>query len=888
MWFKLVDRHDPFLKTDFSLHTDSGWEMVDEPIDQVRQALAIIANVRKISETVWVNKRQCKRVADRYFAISELLNNMSCDKYSTVGKAFGGGSSSSNKDYPAFDELLTVLLKGQSLVSYYEDPKGISIVISRTDNREAFKEIHEELDTMKAQFDFEGLTEVFESTSVQTRINILTADAEADKKEMQEIFTNIQELSRTTDMGMDAEKIAHVVLEKNEHAKGSDELPSYLKINLAAIEINSPVREYRRQSTRDPKEMDGWVLVFSGKWLGCDFAVKVFKAGAVGGAMWNKQQLLKEVGCLEGLRHPHITRLVGFGQDNEKSIFLMELMDGDLRDFMRQKLQFAPTPNSRPFNRSEELDIITQIAKGMYYMHQQGYVHGDLKCSNLLVKNCDQYLEVKISDLRGSQKLDKEWDPVAFKQASLTRRPRWTAPEAIAEYGGLQPSKESLKKSDVYSFGMTCYEIVTGKYPFDGIKDDHLLKQIEEGFRPELPEDLDKSLKGLITTCWDKEPRIRPSFENICHLLGVTRSKKPPVTITSPGKDVLGVFRGISIVREAVFGLIGRKRKIQTPEQSSTWEAQEEDSTHFRRSPSELMVPEYLRIPPGELKKVRCIGHGNSAKVYEATWLGCTFAVKRFKTGSSHRDLQHEVDFLINLSRHPCIVQMVGLSVDSKDKCSIVMEYMKGNLHELIYSRMQKKISEATGQKIPACDVVPFDIHEAVFIITRIALGMAYLHFKGVMHRDLKPVNVLAQEHAGSLDVKIVDFGISHLELPSDSSQARGPYMNAGTGFWRAPEILPGCDETRGKLDLKATDVYSFAITSYEILTGITPFLDIKRKDYHRVREGLRPKLPADLNSELKELIEQCWHTNPLKRPAFPEICERLERIQRMLPRSTS
>lgn len=183
---------------------------------------------------------------------------------------------------------------------------------------------------------------------------------------------------------------------------------------------------------------------------------------------------------------------------------------------------------------------------------------------------------------------------------------------------------------------------------------------------------------------------------------------------------------------------------------------------------------------------------------------------------------------------------------------------------------------------------MPFDIHEAVFIITRIALGMAYLHFKGVMHRDLKPVNVLAQEHAGSLDVKIVDFGISHLELPSDSSQARGPYMNAGTGFWRAPEILPGCDETRGKLDLKATDVYSFAITSYEILTGITPFLDIKRKDYHRVREGLRPKLPADLNSELKELIEQCWHTNPLKRPAFPEICERLERIQRMLPRSTS
>jgi len=77
-------------------------------------------------------------------------------------------------------------------------------------------------------------------------------------------------------------------------------------------------------------------------------------------------------------------------------------------------------------------------------------------------------------------KCDKE----AFKQASRTRRPRWTAPEVIKLFEGLEPpSDDLLKKSDVYNFGMTCYEVVTGKYPFDGIAGEKLKGQIHAGQR---------------------------------------------------------------------------------------------------------------------------------------------------------------------------------------------------------------------------------------------------------------------------------------------------------------------------------------------------------------------------------------------------------------------
>ena len=130
---------------------------------------------------------------------------------------------------------------------------------------------------------------------------------------------------------------------------------------------------------------------------------------------------------------------------------------------------------------------------------------------------------MKVADFGTAMKLGGGWDQAAFESACSTRRPRWTAPEAIKHFGGTRPSSESLIKSEVYSFGMICYEVLTGKYPFDGMKDGALLKQIEAGVRLELPGELDNDLKGIITSCWDPDPNKRPNFQSICHLLDYIR-----------------------------------------------------------------------------------------------------------------------------------------------------------------------------------------------------------------------------------------------------------------------------------------------------------------------------------------------------------------------------
>ena len=284
-----------------------------------------------------------------------------------------------------------------------------------------------------------------------------------------------------------------------------------------------------------------------------------------------------------------------------------------------------------------------------------------------------------------------------------------------------------------------------------------------------------------------------------------------------------------------------------------------------------LILPEFVRIEPAQLKKRRLIGRGPSAEVYEATWLGCKYAVKTFKS-ISPSEVQRELKFLIEL-RHPSIVRLMGLSVHSEQRCSIVMEFMGGDLRERIEACMRKR-------KVGRDDVVPFDVRDGVYIIRRIALGMAFLHSRGVIHRDLKALNVLVPEQSGSIDVKITDFGVSHL---IDSSER--PTGVAGTGFWRAPEMFQ-----TGAYDLKATDVYSFALTCYEVLTGREPLAD-QVKEYGGpaamrsavIGEGLRPILPSDLNPDLKLLIEDCWDGKPERRPTFSTICQKLQTIQQGL-----
>ncbi|KXN83009.1 Serine/threonine-protein kinase CTR1, partial [Leucoagaricus sp. SymC.cos] len=162
-----------------------------------------------------------------------------------------------------------------------------------------------------------------------------------------------------------------------------------------------------------------------------------------------------------------------------------------------------------------------------------------------------------------------------------------------------------------------------------------------------------------------------------------------------------------------------------------------------------------------------------------------------------------------------------------------------------------------------------------------VAKGLEYLHQNDVIHGDLKPVdgqlidstksNILVHDDGRPL---LCDFGRSRI-LGTRGFTTRP----AGVARYQAPEVHQALPLT------KATDVYAFGVTSYEIWTGITPW-ENKRDDrviLDIVLNNARPVLPENAppgTGQLWGIFETCWDREPWKRPGMDKVVQDLIHTQ--------
>jgi serine/threonine protein kinase len=173
-----------------------------------------------------------------------------------------------------------------------------------------------------------------------------------------------------------------------------------------------------------------------------------------------------------------------------------------------------------------------------------------------------------------------------------------------------------------------------------------------------------------------------------------------------------------------------------------------------------------------------------------------------------------------------------------------------------------------------------FDEGNAIDIMLQIASGMCYLHDMEVAHRDLKPDNVvLTLNDSTSVEhvhVKLVDFGISKIEVTSSSKVHTGENIY-GTCGYIAPEVL----ERSSKVDAFKSDVFSFGMMCSEILLRKRNFNDSLFRDYkNSILNGERPELPQACSEGLISLIHICWAREPSKRPTFLDILKTLRKLK--------
>jgi len=159
---------------------------------------------------------------------------------------------------------------------------------------------------------------------------------------------------------------------------------------------------------------------------------------------------------------------------------------------------------------------------------------------------------------------------------------------------------------------------------------------------------------------------------------------------------------------------------------------------------------------------------------------------------------------------------------------------------------------------------------EAAGLLAQVAAGLAQAHELGVVHRDVKPDNILLQETDGRHEVRLTDFGIARV---LDAAGLTTPQAIVGTPHYMAPEAIHGDAEP-------ASDVYSVGIVLYELVTGHPPYGGEPLAVLHRHVEEM-PERPAGLPLPVWTLIEWCLEKDPGRRPTAPDLGTALRELAR-------
>ncbi|KIL50424.1 non-spific serine/threonine protein kinase [Jeotgalibacillus alimentarius] len=202
----------------------------------------------------------------------------------------------------------------------------------------------------------------------------------------------------------------------------------------------------------------------------------------------------------------------------------------------------------------------------------------------------------------------------------------------------------------------------------------------------------------------------------------------------------------------------------------------------------------------GRYKVIKTIGSGGMANVYLARdmILDRDVAVKVLRMdfvseSNMLKRFQREAQSATSLA-HPNIVSMYDVG-DEDDSYYLVMEYVEG-------MTLKQYIREHS----------PLDLEDAVDIMLQLTSAIAHAHHNGIIHRDIKPQNILIDDQG---NIKITDFGIA-MALSATAITQTNSVM--GTVHYLSPE------QARGGTASKKSDIYSLGIVMYELLTGTLPY----------------------------------------------------------------
>jgi serine/threonine protein kinase len=224
--------------------------------------------------------------------------------------------------------------------------------------------------------------------------------------------------------------------------------------------------------------------VWEGLWKDTSVAIKKLKPGVSSN---------HECDIVMKLQHPNIIQCFGISFSDAAYIIFELMKQGNLLNYIRIK--------GKSLVLQKLLNISTQIAAGMAYLHEHHCIHRDLSARNILV---GENLICKVADFGLAREISSQDIYLDFTGTQIPIK--WTSPEAVMF------NKFSMK-SDVWSFGILLWEIITYGYtPYPGMTNEEVLEKLGTGYHMSCPGGCPDQLYSIMEECWRDQPEQRPTF----------------------------------------------------------------------------------------------------------------------------------------------------------------------------------------------------------------------------------------------------------------------------------------------------------------------------------------------------------------------------------------
>ncbi|KAM6489441.1 Protein kinase-like domain containing protein [Amanita muscaria] len=464
---------------------------------------------------------------------------------------------------------------------------------------------------------------------------------------------------------------------------------------------------------------------------------------------------------------------------------------------------------------------------------------------------------------------------------------RWMSPELMLRNQGT-PTKES----DIYAYAMTCYEIITCDIPFKSVRNEaNLIYNVTvEKQRPEHVEsrDLD-GMWDIITKCWAEEPGDRPRTAEVLQLVQQRKenSGSLPLSLsfsigqTHHSSERLG--SGPELAAEEPRTGIKTGQVTRRGDGGTSQIGTEISAMIQPKRYSSAPTTAWLNLLQGKIHildltgQIECttevVGNGGYSYMYKGKW----------------------VEEAVNAVQPPIVVKVNLLpSIDERHKKRLSKQ-IKRELE--VWSKIDhKNILPLLGiayinlyASIPAFispwmengSAKQFRLRNPFFppllILYDIIQGLHYLHTlePEIVHGDIKAVNVLIN---GRYEACLCNFGLSR-PLTDSTLWKTTATQAGGTLRWMSPELMTG----KQSIPTKESDIYAYAMTCYEILSGDVPFKSVRIEAnlvYIVPVEKQRPEHVESCDSyDMWDIITKCWAEEPEGRPRTAEVLELVKTI---------